>query len=119
MAMPGKFLGFALAYKSAGAWCRELLHTITHHLGSGSGSQLGKFLQRIVGIGALAGLDFDAHEKDSFSPSVPRLDQCFQLSASTSFPVPVSIPIENTTITKAQKGGFFWPPHSMQISGTE
>jgi hypothetical protein len=78
-----EFVGFSLANKGAGAWSCQFLEAVTDYVASGGGGQFGKFVQRIPYVPPIAGFEFDAYEKYSFSPSVPGLDECFQISASS------------------------------------
>ena len=78
--MQGEFVRFAFADKSPGIGSRHLLKAIPDHFAPGRRGQLRKFLQGIVGIHPVAGFQFYADEKNSFSPPVARLYKCFQFA---------------------------------------
>ena len=73
-AVQREFIRFPLADERPGTGCGHFLQPIADDFGSGGGSQLGKFLQRIVRFRTVPEFEFYSYQKDPFSPSVPRLD---------------------------------------------
>src|SRR6266568_2651971 len=77
-AVLSELIGLALADERAGARRRHLLYPIADHFSPGGVGQFREFRQRIAQFPAVPGFQFHSHQKNSFSSSVPVLDQCFQ-----------------------------------------
>ena len=109
-AMLGKFIGFPLADEGRRTGSGHLLQAVADNISTGRNGQFGKFPQRIAGFPPIAGFEFHADEKNSFTSAVPGLYQSFQFSVLTDSPFFYSsysfVLKYNSTLFKQKKGHF-------------